>query len=157
MALAGGCGRRMVPPETVGVIRAGLLDDAARAAYAAAYRPDRETGGGLGSMDAAMRGAELFEVVVAGAVVARYALRMDQHDNGREIVVVAATGSLPGVDLVASVLPNIERQPLFRAEPVAHGALIAAQGAGQVFKGDAHGVVCKLGRVAVTKVRKSHA
>ena len=110
MAIAGGSGRRMVPPETVGVIRAGVLDDAARAAYAAAYRPDRETGGGLGSMDAAMRGAQLFEVVVAGAVVARYALRMDQHDNGREIVVVAAAGGLPGVDLVASVLPNIEKQ-----------------------------------------------
>lgn len=93
-----------------GVIREGVLDDAARAAYAAAYRPDRQTGGGLGSMEAGMRGAQLFEVVCCGAVVARYALRTVEHANGREIVVVAAAGGLPGVDLVASVLPNIEQQ-----------------------------------------------
>lgn len=92
-----------------GVNREGALDDAARAAYAA-YRPDRQTGGGLGSMDAAMRGAQLFEVVCCGTVVARYALRTVDHANGREIVVVAAAGGLPGVDLVASVSPNIERQ-----------------------------------------------
>ena len=41
----------MVPPEPVGVIRVGMLDDAARAACAAAYRPDqrarnRRRGGG---------------------------------------------------------------------------------------------------------------
>ena len=93
-----------------GVIREGALDDAARAAYAAAYRPDRRTGGGLGSMDAAMCNAQLFEVVYCGAVVGRYALRTVDHANGREIVVVAAAGGLPGVDLVASVSPNIEQQ-----------------------------------------------
>ncbi|WP_426078871.1 hypothetical protein [Janthinobacterium sp. PSPC3-1] len=87
-----------------------MLDDAARAAYAAAYRPDRETAGGLGSMDEAMRGAQLFEVVVAGAVVVRYALRQDHYENGSEIVIVAAAGGLPGVDLVASLVPTIERQ-----------------------------------------------
>ena len=92
------------------VIREGVLDDAARAAYAAAYRPDRETAGGLGSMDEAMRGAQLFEVVVAGAVVVRYALRQDHYENGSEIVIVAAAGGLPGVDLVASLVPTIERQ-----------------------------------------------
>ena len=92
------------------VIREGVLDDAARAAYAAAYRPDRETAGGLGSMDEAMRGAQLFEVVVAGVVVARYALRQDHYENGSEIVIVAAAGGLPGVDLVASLVPTIERQ-----------------------------------------------
>lgn len=96
--------------QETGVIREGVLDDAARAAYAAAYRPDRQTGGGLGSMDAAMRGAQLFEVVCCGAVVARYALRTVDHANGCEIVVVAAAGGLPGVDLVASVAPNIEQQ-----------------------------------------------
>lgn len=93
-----------------GVIREGALDDAARAAYAVAYRPDRRTGGGLGSMDAAMCNAQLFEVVYCGAVVGRYALRTVDHANGREIVVVAAAGGMPGVDLVASVSPNIERQ-----------------------------------------------
>lgn len=92
------------------VIREGVLDDAARAAYAAAYRPDRETAGGLGSMDEAMRGAQLFEVVVAGVVAARYALRHDHYENGSEIVIVAAAGGLPGVDLVASLVPTIERQ-----------------------------------------------
>ena len=92
------------------VIREGVLDDAARAAYATAYRPDRETAGGLGSMDEAMRGAQLFEVVVAGVVVARYALRQDHYENGSEIVIVAAAGGLPGVDLVASLVPTIERQ-----------------------------------------------
>ncbi|WP_300758480.1 hypothetical protein [Janthinobacterium sp.] len=92
------------------LIRAGVLDDAARAAYASAYRPDRETGGGLGSMDTAMAGAQLFEVVVAGAVVARYALRLDRHENGVEMVVVAAAGGVSGVDLTASVVPTIETQ-----------------------------------------------
>lgn len=100
----------MGPVQKEGVIREGALDDAARAAYAAAYRPDRQTGGGLGSMDAAMRNAQLFEVVYCGAVVARYALRTVDHANGREIIVVAAAGGFPGVDLVASVLPNIEQQ-----------------------------------------------
>ena len=100
----------MGPVQEEGVIREGALDDAARAAYAAAYRPDRRTGGGLGSMDAAMCNAQLFEVVYCGAVVGRYALRTVDHANGREIVVVAAAGGLPGVDLVASVLPNIEKQ-----------------------------------------------
>ena len=92
------------------VILAGTLDDTARAAYAAAYTARCDTGGGLGSMDAGMAGAQLFEVVVGGAVVARYALRLDQHANGVELVVVAAAGGASGVDLTASIVPTIETQ-----------------------------------------------
>ncbi len=57
-----------------------------------------------------MRNAQLFEVVCCGVVVGRYALRTVDHANGREMIIVAAAGGLPGVDLVASVLPNIEQQ-----------------------------------------------
>lgn len=92
------------------LIRAGTLDDAARAAYAVAYSARCDTGGGLGSMDAGMQGAQLFEVVVSGAVVARYALRLEQHANGVELVVVAAAGGASGVDLTASIVPTIETQ-----------------------------------------------
>ncbi|SFV12794.1 hypothetical protein SAMN05216552_10371, partial [Pseudoduganella namucuonensis] len=45
-------------------VRPGVLDEEARAAYAAAYTPDRDTSAGLGSMEAGMRGAKLFEVVL---------------------------------------------------------------------------------------------
>jgi len=92
------------------VIRGGVLDEAARAAYAAAYSARCDTAGGLGSMDAGMRDAQLFEVVVSGVVVARYALRVEQHANGVELVVVAAAGGASGVDLTASILPTIEKQ-----------------------------------------------
>lgn len=92
------------------VIRGGVLDEAARAAYAAAYSARCDTAGGLGSMDAGMRDAQLFEVVVSGVVVARYALRLEQHANGVELVVVAAAGGASGVDLTASILPTIEKQ-----------------------------------------------
>lgn len=100
----------MVAPEKEALIRGGVLDEAARAAYAAAYSARCDTAGGLGSMDAGMLGAQLFEVVVSGAVVARYALRLDQHTNGVEMVVVAAAGGASGLDLTASIVPTIERQ-----------------------------------------------
>ena len=45
----------------------------------------------------------------------------------------------------AHVLRNPSAKAQFRAEPVAHRALAAAQGARQVFKWDAHGVMSKLG------------
>lgn len=56
----------------------------------------------------------------------------------------------------AHVLRNPPGHALFRTEPVAHGALVAAQGARQVSQGDAKGIVGKLGRIAVSKVWKSH-
>ena len=92
------------------LIRPGVLDDAARAAYAAAYTASRDTSGGLGSMDAGLSGASLFDVVLAGEIVCRYALSIEQHENGAELVIVAAAGGVRGVDLVASVLPHIETQ-----------------------------------------------
>lgn len=87
-----------------------MLDDAARAAYAPAFAGRCDTTGGLGSLDAALAGASLFDVVVAGVTVARYALKPMQRANGTEIFVVAAAGGMPGADLVASVLPYVERQ-----------------------------------------------
>lgn len=87
-----------------------MLDDAARAAYAAAYTASRDTSGGLGSMADSLDGAALFDVVLAGEIVCRYALRVEQYANGAELVIVAAAGGIRGVDLVASVLPHIETQ-----------------------------------------------
>ena len=92
------------------LIRPGVLDAAARAAYAAAYTASRDTSGGLGSMDAGLAGAALFEVVLAGEIVCRYALRIEQYAKGAELVIVAAAGGVRGVDLVASVLPHVETQ-----------------------------------------------
>lgn len=89
------------------VIRAGQLDDAARAAYAAAFSARCDTTGGLGTMDAALAGAALFEVVVMGAVVARYAIKEFQRPHGVEAYVMAAAGGLPGVDLIRTMEPHI--------------------------------------------------
>lgn len=102
----------MVPVQekSVGVIVAGVLDDAARAAYARAFGHKCDTTGGLGSLDAALAGASLFDVVAGGAVVARYALKLMQRANGIEMFVVAAVGAMPGADLVASIGPHIELQ-----------------------------------------------
>lgn len=49
-------------------------------------------------------GARLFYVRHAGAIVAAFVLRVD----GREGVIVAAAGDLPGADLCASCIPAIE-------------------------------------------------
>lgn len=89
------------------VIRAGQLDAAARAAYAAAFSARCDTTGGLGTMDAALAGAALFEVVVMGAVVARYAIKEFQRPHGVEAYVMAAAGGLPGVDLIRTLEPTI--------------------------------------------------
>lgn len=98
----------MVPHEAL--VRPGVLDDAARAAYARAFDARRDTTGGLGGIDSALDGADLFEVVVAGQVVGRYALKTMCRANGSEVFIVAAAGSVPGVDLVASMLPHITQQ-----------------------------------------------
>lgn len=49
-------------------------------------------------------GARLFYVRQAGAIRAAFVLRVD----GREGVIVAAAGDLPGADLTASCMPAIE-------------------------------------------------
>lgn len=92
------------------IVRTGLLDDAARAAYAKAFDERRDTTGGLGGMESALIGAELFEVVLAGQVVARYALKTMHRAHGSEVFIVAAAGGLPGVDLVEGMVPYIAQQ-----------------------------------------------
>lgn len=88
----------------------GVLDDAARAAYAKAFDARRDTTGGLGDMEACLRRSQLFDVVLGGQVVARYALEQVQADKGVEVWVTALAGHLPGVDLVRGLSPYIERQ-----------------------------------------------
>lgn len=98
----------MVPAQAI--VRPGLLDDAARAAYAKAFDARRDTTGGLGGLDAALNGAALFDVVLAGTVVARYALKSIQRAHGVEVFVVAAAGGVPGACMVETMVPYIEQQ-----------------------------------------------
>lgn len=99
-------------PQEIGLaeIRRGVLDDEARRAYAVAWSAKCDTTGGLGSMEAALKDALLFDVVVAGKTVARYALKTAERPGGIEVFVVAAVGGQPGADLVASITPFIEHQ-----------------------------------------------
>lgn len=97
-------------PAQVADIERGALDDAARAAYARAFEGKRDTTGGLGDMEACLAGAVLFDVRVAGQIVARYALKQVQRDHGTEVFIVGAAGNLPGVDLVQTIVPYIEQQ-----------------------------------------------
>lgn len=92
------------------VIVAGRLDAAARQAYAVAFGARCDTSGGLASMDAELSQASLFDVVVAGQVVMRYALKTVRLDKGVETYIVAAAGAAPGVDLVQAITPFIETQ-----------------------------------------------
>lgn len=100
----------MVVQESIAVVRPGCLDEEARQAYAKAFDTRRDTTGGLGSMDAALDGAQLFEVVLAGQVVARYALKFAQRVNGSEVYVVAAAGGMPGTCMVQAMEPYIAKQ-----------------------------------------------
>jgi hypothetical protein len=101
----------MVPQEKgLAAIVPGVLDAEARAAYASAFDGRCDTSGGLGSLDAALDGAALFDVVAGGVVVGRYALKPMHRAHGTEIFIVAAAGAAAGVDLVASVLPYVEQQ-----------------------------------------------
>jgi hypothetical protein len=94
----------------VATVERGELDAAALAAYARAFDERRDTTGGLGDMEACLRGAMLFDVKVQGRVVARYALRQVQRDKGVEVFIVAAAGGMQGVDMVQAVEPHIARQ-----------------------------------------------
>lgn len=103
----------MVPcQEKSGIaeVRSGRFDDEARRAYAKAFDARRDTTGGLGSIDACMDGAELFDIVHGGVVVARYALKTMHRVHGCEVFIVAAAGALFGVDLVGAIAPYIEQQ-----------------------------------------------
>lgn len=94
----------------IATIAPGLLDDAARAEYAKAFTARTDTTGGLADMDACLERGKLFEVKVGGEVVARYALQIVDCDNGSEVWVTAAAGSLPGIDLVHVLAPYVARQ-----------------------------------------------
>ncbi len=93
--------------QEVAVIRPGVLDDAARAAYAKAFDEKRDTTGGLGNMEHCLADAVLFDVVVGGDVVGRYALKQMNRACGVEVFIVAAAGRLKGVGLIEGVLPHI--------------------------------------------------
>lgn len=100
------------PQEKSGVaqIRAGILDPAARIAYAKAFDAKRDTTGGLDTLDDCLSNAQLFDVVINGATVARYALQQATRAKGVEVFIVAAAGAVNGVGLVESIAPYIERQ-----------------------------------------------
>lgn len=87
-----------------------MLDDAALAAYAVAWSAKCDTTSGLGSMQVALEDAQLFDVVVSGETIARYALKQMDRPNGTEVFIVAAVGGMPGADLTQSVIPAIEQQ-----------------------------------------------
>jgi hypothetical protein len=94
----------------IGTVEPGRLDDEARAVYAKAFDTRRDTTGGLGDMDVCLSSAQLFDVKVGGETVLRYALQQVNWPYGVEVCIVGAAGSLPGVDLVAAMLPYIENQ-----------------------------------------------
>ena len=107
-----GCGGLVAgaAPHGLAAIVPGRLDDEARSAYARAFDARRDTTGGLGSLESCLSGADLFNVVVGGVIVGRYALKAMQRANGTEVFIVAAAGAAPGADLVASVAPYVETQ-----------------------------------------------
>lgn len=94
----------------VATIEPGQLDDAALAAYAKAFDARRDTTGGLGDMAACLQRAQLFDVKVGGATVGRYALQQVERAKGVEVFMVAAAGSVPGVDLIEALEPFVVRQ-----------------------------------------------
>jgi hypothetical protein len=58
--------------------------------------------------DVEQRRALLFEVLAEGDLVGHFAVRVDQFAHGRDLVVIAAGGRLPGVDLTRSVSPAFD-------------------------------------------------
>ena len=99
-----------IQKDVVAQIRPGVLDDAARAAYASAFTARCDTSGGLGDMETCLETAMLFDIVMDGRIVGRYALKKLQRAHGFEVFVVAAAGRVPGADLIASIEPFVARQ-----------------------------------------------
>jgi hypothetical protein len=91
-------------------VRGGALDPAALAAYASLLKSKCDPCGGLQSVAELLSGAEFFELVDSrGAVVGRYALRVEHWSGGIEGQVLGAVGDLPGADLTGTVMPVIEK------------------------------------------------
>lgn len=84
--------------------------DRAAAIEALAPAVERGTIFPLQSIDEHCAGADFFEVMADSATVCVYALEVREHRAGREGVIVAAAGSLPGRSLTRRVLPVIEAQ-----------------------------------------------
>lgn len=82
------------------------------AAFAALRQDKCETCGGLQTAGEQLHGASVFEVMIDGASVGYYALRINRYSGGSEGVIVAAVGGADGVDLTATVLPIIEKHQL---------------------------------------------
>lgn len=98
------------PQGGVAAIVPGRLDDEARAAYRRAFDERRDTTGGLGDMETCLQQASLFDVVIGGVTVGRYALKPVQRAHGVEVYIVAAAGAAAGVALIETVLPYVETQ-----------------------------------------------
>jgi hypothetical protein len=54
------------------------------------------------------QGARLFYVQHQGSIKGAFVLRVDQHQDRAEGVIVAGAGNVPGVDLMAVCIPAIE-------------------------------------------------
>lgn len=89
-------------------VQPAVADGEAREALLACIRHD--TSGGLVGVDELLRGGQLFEMVHGDDVLMRYVLTVQQHEHGREGIIVAAAGSAPGHDLTAAGLAAIELQ-----------------------------------------------
>ena len=96
-----------VAPQGVAAIVPGRFDDEARQAYARAFDAKRDTSGGLVSMESCLAGASLFDVVVGGVIVGRYALKAVQRRTGKVVIIVWADGAVAGVGLFVSVLTYV--------------------------------------------------
>lgn len=87
-----------------------MLTPEAQAALMRAAKHD--TTGGLQGLGEALHGGTLFELTdeAIGAPVLHYVLKVMQREHGKEGLILAAAGALPGVDLTRQYLPTIEAQ-----------------------------------------------
>ncbi len=69
-----------------------------------------DTTGGFETLQDIEKQGALFEATVEGEPVLYYVLSVNHHTSGNEGVILAASGSKPGSDLTATVLPMIENQ-----------------------------------------------
>lgn len=70
-----------------------------------------DTCGGLSTALEQLQESDCFVVCnSSGEKAAYYALQAIDRPGGREVVIVAAAGTIPGADLVRSVIPYIEQQ-----------------------------------------------
>lgn len=93
-------------------LRPGVLDRVALDDFAAIKRPKAETTLELQALTEQLAGCQVFDVLMDGALVGRYALKVNRWAFGTEADLRAAVGRLPGVNLTATLLPIIERAQL---------------------------------------------